>query len=322
MPDLTRVGAALVLTLFVSSLLWLFAICARTIWRMPLRPHGAVPWNASHLALILLVFLMAPLVLSWTMISRAPHFERERIAVEAIETQWLADSVAIGPAAAAVDDALRTAIVEQTNLTALEHALWLDGPAKLCIVLFAVVLFRWTADATWRDLGWDGEHFWRDVGYGVVAWFGVVPFLMLLKWALVATSDDPRPHQIVELLQHRPTLANWWLCGIAAIVMAPLIEEFLFRVAFQGWLQRAETPAWRERYWPHVPQGIVPIAVASLLFASLHSAWPDPIVIFCLSMSLGWLYQRTGSIIPSMTLHVLNNGISFFFLWLSTVIPK
>ncbi len=51
--------------------------------------------------------------------------------------------------------------------------------------------------------------------------------------------------------------------------------------------------------------------VTSLIFASLHLAqWPAPIPLFVLSMGLGVLIQRTGSLWPSIVLHATFNALS------------
>jgi len=49
------------------------------------------------------------------------------------------------------------------------------------------------------------------------------------------------------------------------------------------------------------------IIITSLLFASIHDFWMFP-PIFLLSLCLGYLYERTGSLWSSITLHALFNG--------------
>ena len=74
-----------------------------------------------------------------------------------------------------------------------------------------------------------------------------------------------------------------------------------------------------------IPQAIVPaynsiqswaaIVLTSLLFALMHLGQGlAPIPLFGMSILLGYLYQRTGSLLPCIGLHMLNNGYSVFWL--------
>jgi membrane protease YdiL (CAAX protease family) len=71
-----------------------------------------------------------------------------------------------------------------------------------------------------------------------------------------------------------------------------------------------------------VPSRTLPLllsnVVVSLVFAALHGAvWPTPIPIFFLSLGLGFLYQRTGSLIPSVAMHMTFNGVSTLLMFLT-----
>ena len=61
--------------------------------------------------------------------------------------------------------------------------------------------------------------------------------------------------------------------------------------------------------------GWAAIVIASLLFAVMHLGQGlAPIPLFGFSLLLGYLYQRTGSLLPSIGLHMINNGYSVFWL--------
>ena len=59
----------------------------------------------------------------------------------------------------------------------------------------------------------------------------------------------------------------------------------------------------------------IAIVITSLFFAMMHLGQGlAPIPLFGLSILLGYLYQRTGSLMPCIGLHMLNNGYSVFWL--------
>src|SRR5208282_4816405 len=61
----------------------------------------------------------------------------------------------------------------------------------------------------------------------------------------------------------------------------------------------------------------LPILLTSILFAAMHfPQWPAPIAITVLSMALGTVYQRTGSLLASITMHATFNGINTMLLLL------
>jgi hypothetical protein len=60
----------------------------------------------------------------------------------------------------------------------------------------------------------------------------------------------------------------------------------------------------RRNFWPAV-------VLTSLFFGILHMPqWPAPISIFVLSLALGAVYQRTGSLIAAIFMHATFNGLS------------
>ena len=87
--------------------------------------------------------------------------------------------------------------------------------------------------------------------------------------------------------------------GIIAIaIMAPLVEELLFRGAIQGYLLRT---------------GMKPstaILIASAVFGIIHFNPAQIPFAFAIGLIFGWLYYRTGSVVPGMIGHFINNSIA------------
>jgi membrane protease YdiL (CAAX protease family) len=62
-----------------------------------------------------------------------------------------------------------------------------------------------------------------------------------------------------------------------------------------------------------VPAGVLG---TSLLFAAAHSSvWPSPVPLLVLGLGLGWLAQRTGSLVAPILVHALFNGVGCVLFW-------
>jgi membrane protease YdiL (CAAX protease family) len=137
---------------------------------------------------------------------------------------------------------------------------------------------------------------------------GARPFrpLLALKWMGAAVGVylifiiaygslivEPHQEDIAEALG--PVAAQVLLIVIAA----PISEEVCFRGMLYGGL--------RERL-PRIPAAIV----GGLIFGGLHAVTGitavPPLIVFGTLLCL--LYERTGSIIPGILLHMLNNSVA------------
>lgn len=85
--------------------------------------------------------------------------------------------------------------------------------------------------------------------------------------------------------------------GIMSIViLAPIVEELLFRGAIQGYIiGKYNNPFW----------GII---LSSLIFGLVHANPAQIPFAFIFGMALGWMYYITGSLLPSILMHFVNNG--------------
>ncbi len=193
------------------------------------------------------------------------------------------------------------------------------------LVALLIVGVLWSArGATRSDLGCSTPVDGRDVLWGLGAFVLVVPPLFLIQ--LVLSFWFTGVHPIVELLQNDPSPSTVGWAFLAAVVIAPVVEELLFRVLLQGGLERLNEPDplaepvlarespheafVRQMNWP-------PILISSAVFALLHfNGGPDPVPLFFLALVLGYLYQRTHRILPCIVLHAAINGLSLGLLLL------
>jgi membrane protease YdiL (CAAX protease family) len=77
------------------------------------------------------------------------------------------------------------------------------------------------------------------------------------------------PLLVALVRRHQP--GTLLLCCFAAIVAAPLAEEFFFRLLLQGWLESVEG-RWRKQFRPlrRLWPGLLPVLLVSALFGAAH----------------------------------------------------
>ena len=166
----------------------------------------------------------------------------------------------------------------------------------------------------WPALGFGLSRLDDDIRLAVA---GLVLLLApLLGLAAALDRFVPYRHAIVDFLNtHRDPLSIG-LVVFAAVVAAPVAEEFLFRRVLQGWLE-----GWlgtREPRWG----GVTAIVLSSLAFAAAHvgqgMAW---VPLFFFGLVVGYLARQTGSIVPGIILHGLFNAVSVALVLLQVAAP-
>ena len=94
---------------------------------------------------------------------------------------------------------------------------------------------------------------------------------------------------------------------LALCVMPAIAEELLFRGAFQGLMRPCGSAA--------------AIFAPALLFGVLHLDLAQGLTAFACGVFLGWLAERSGSILPGMLLHLVNNTLAFLTIYLRYYAP-
>jgi membrane protease YdiL (CAAX protease family) len=154
----------------------------------------------------------------------------------------------------------------------------------------------------------------RDVKLGLGGFLAAVPIVYGLQ-LLVTSFWKPEVHPLAKLLLERPNAVTLAGAAFSAILVAPLSEEMLFRVAFQGWLEKI-SPALRRRR----PLGVrvdrlLPTVLSASIFAAMHHG-ADRVALFVLALFLGYLYRQTHRLAPSLVAHACVNSMAVIGLWL------
>jgi membrane protease YdiL (CAAX protease family) len=129
---------------------------------------------------------------------------------------------------------------------------------------------------------------------GAIKWmFAAIGAYLLFAIAYTAVFGAPEQKDIAEDFGTVPVQI------LLIVIAAPISEEVCFRGMLFGGL--------RER-WPRIAAALI----SGLIFGGLHaltglSAVP-PLIAFGFILAL--LYEKTGSIVPGILLHMLNNSVA------------
>lgn len=100
---------------------------------------------------------------------------------------------------------------------------------------------------------------------------------------------------------------EYFLAFFTLVIVAPFAEETLFRGYLLGKL-RKYLPIWAA------------ILITSLLFGLVHFEWNVGVDVFALSIVLSILRIGTGRLAPSIVLHMIKNGVAFYYLFINPLL--
>lgn len=151
-----------------------------------------------------------------------------------------------------------------------------------------------------KALGISLKGFFRNIGIALYAYVSFLPilaaafFIVLIAAKLLNYTPPPQP--IYELIFEEERT----LLLIAIVAMVSVIGPFIEEVFFRGFLYSAL----KKRF------GIfLGIALSAFLFSLLHTNLLGFIPILALGMFLAYLREKTGSLVPSIIVHVTHNTI-------------
>ena len=314
--------------------IWIWSVAFRRVARgehaIDLQPRWLVPWG--------LVDVIGAIVVS---IFFGP------VAIKILESVTDYDS--------------QTLLLEQPLKLQLA-ALFALSCGSLLAGICTVVVIRIRVGAELSDFGLPSswKEIRQDLIIGVIGFFALVVPVLTIQFALNWAWDTETKHPIVMALKENPDQVDALFWGViiwVAVIVAPVFEELLIRVIFQGWLENIASGKLNEfeilsglharfRKEPvpdlpsfddelaeisehenepathqyHEPKLIKtwPIFCSSLLFAMLHwNHGPDPYPLFVLAVGLGYIYHTTHRILPCIVVHMMINLTSVAGMYLA-----
>lgn len=182
-----------------------------------------------------------------------------------------------------------------------------------CMIFVVILGFLWNVyKRRLTSFGFAKKNILKNIFYGISGYISIIPVIFIIGVFVYIILNilkiKPPPQPIVGLFLAEKNVALMLISSTIAAIFGPVIEEIFFRGVMYNAIKRKIGIFWG-------------IFITSVLFSFLHTHAMTyflvgfvPIAI--LGAVLAYLYEKTGSLIPSITLHILNNVGSVVMVFL------
>ena len=174
-----------------------------------------------------------------------------------------------------------------------------------CLILGIIGVMGFQRESTLEFFGLQPSRFLKAAGTGLLWLVTTYPLILATQsfvQGVFGAADDSQ--LIVRYFLEHPDPRHRAAVIFMAVIVAPVAEEILFRGYFYGVIRR---------FGGRLPA----ILTSSLLFAAIHVHLPSMLGLGILAVILCLLYERTGSLWATITMHATFNAITIvaLILW-------
>lgn len=194
-------------------------------------------------------------------------------------------------------------LLKHDNLRMVVNTSMLDLLAAIFITYFAVRCYHEKI----ISLGLSVKNFLKNVFYGIVGYAAAAPVLVgtlfLVTYLVGIAKYVPEKQPIVELFLKEGNKPFLVYTSLFAAILGPFIEELFFR----GFMYNA----FKKRtgvFWATM--------ITAAVFAGLHTNIVGFLPILVLGVLLTYLYEKTGTLVSPITVHIIHNLSMVFFVFL------
>ena len=188
------------------------------------------------------------------------------------------------------------------NLRMMINTFFIDIAVVIVVLYFVVVRSR---DAI-TSLGLRTFSLFKNISSGIAGYIFILPLLFAVLifsvWILNLLGYKPEPQPVFEVFMEEKRGGFLLFFVIFVSVLGPIIEEIFFR----GFMYNAI-----KKHIGIIGAAFISASVFSLLHTNIVGFFP----IMILGLLLAYLYERTGSLVASMTVHVVHNSIIIGFVF-------
>ena len=167
------------------------------------------------------------------------------------------------------------------------------------IVLYLILrLVKREKKQTLSHLGLSKNAFTRNLLFGLRGYLSLLPALLVTLFVSLWLANlfhlSPPDQPLYDLFAQGSSGGLFLLGLVLVVFLGPVIEEVFFR----GFLYNALKMKWGKK-WAILSSGI--------LFATLHANLVGFLPIALLGCALAYGYELTGSLVTSITIHIVHN---------------
>lgn len=155
----------------------------------------------------------------------------------------------------------------------------------------------------------------KDLIIALLYLIAILPIMDLLLAAIVFFNEiifgpDYKIPTHVELqsLQENSNIMVRFAIAFGTILVVPFLEEILFRGLFQTMI-RSSLYFFKHAAW-------IAILMTSVFFAVTHANPSHWLVLFVLSIAIGYSYEKSGSLFRPVFMHMLFNAAAVISTWI------
>lgn len=181
------------------------------------------------------------------------------------------------------------------------------GIMDLVLLGFIIYFVKIKFGQSLAAIGLKIENAMRNIFLGLFCYIAFLPalvsLLLLIVWLTSLFNYQPPQQTLFNLFLHEKRI---WLLVYATtmvVFLGPIVEEVFFRGFAYNAIKR--------RWGMHSA-----IALTAIVFAGLHATLVGFLPIMALGFLLAYMYEKTGSLVPSITIHILHNTLMVGFLFL------
>ena len=188
------------------------------------------------------------------------------------------------------------------NLRMIISTFFIDIVAAMVILYFVMVKYKKNI----QELGLKASSFFRNILSGITAYIFMLPVLLVILifsiWILNVFGYTPPPQPVFEVFMEEKKGPVLLFLTVFVSVLGPVVEEVFFR-GFMYSAVRKHT-------------GVLAAAFLSgAIFSMLHTNIVGFLPIMALGVLLAYLYETTGSLVASISVHILHNSIIVAFVF-------